>query len=320
MSVSISRNELASATAAQVATDRVAVAPKEIVWWRDYVALTKPRIMLMILLTVGVAMFAASRMLGTTVSGFVWINTLIATGMIAGSASTLNQWFERDRDSLMPRTQKRPLPSGRLTSIEAFSFGWLLVTVGCLYLWLGANALAMFCGLATWAIYCWVYTPMKTISWWNTAVGTLPGALPVMIGWTAAGGGLWDIGGWALTAIVILWQFPHFMAIAWLYRDQYAEAGFRMLTKEEPTGVAAGWHAVIPACVLIPVSIGVLQPHSVATWVLAFFGVAACLGQALASLRFLRDRNNQTAKKLLHSSLFYLPAIMMLVVIRWVMH
>ncbi len=286
-------------------------------WWSDYVALTKPRITLMILLTVGVAMLAAKQINGTVVSWTVWLNTLLATGMIAGSASTLNQWFERERDALMPRTQKRPLPSGRLTAIEAAVFGWVLVIVGSLWLWMGANVEAMMCGLATWAIYCWIYTPMKTVSWWNTAVGTLPGALPVMIGWTAAGGSLYDIDGWALTAIVILWQFPHFMAIAWLYRDQYAQAGFRMLTKEEPTGLAAGWHAIVPACLLVPLSIAVLHPVSVTTWIVALLGAASCLGQAAASLRFLNERNNQTARKLLHSSLIYLPAIMLLVVVRW---
>ena len=286
-------------------------------WWNDYIALTKPRIMMMILLTVGVAMLAATQINGTIVSWAVWFNTLISTGMIAASASTLNQWFERDRDALMPRTQKRPLPSGRLTSMEAAAFGWLLVVFGSLYLWRGANLQAMLFGLATWIIYCWVYTPMKSYSWWNTAVGTLPGALPVMIGWTSAGGGLLDPDGWALTAIVILWQFPHFMAIAWLYRDQYAQAGFRMLTKVEPTGIAAGWHAIVPAVLLIPLSVCVLHPTSPATWVVAGLGAVSCLGQVTASFRFLKNRNNQTAKKLLHSSLIYLPAIMLLVVVRW---
>ena len=289
----------------------------EVTCWSDYMALTKPRILLMILLTVGVAMLAAMQSNGTVVSWAVWLNTIFATGMIAGSASTLNQWYERERDALMPRTQKRPLPSGRLTSFEAAAFGWLLFAAGSLYLWLGANVQAMLCGVATWTIYCWVYTPMKTLSWWNTAVGTLPGALPVMIGWTAAGGSLLDSDGWALTAIVVLWQFPHFMAIAWLYRDQYAQAGFRMLTKVEPTGIAAGWHAIIPACLLIPLSIAVLHPVSASTWIVASLGAVACLGQAVASLRFLNDRNNQTAKKLLPSSLIYLPAIMLLVVVRW---
>lgn len=315
MSTSFPSSTVTTAEGASVASTKggnVAIA-----WWKDYLALTKPRIMLMILLTVGVAMLAATRIHGTVVSLSIWLNTLIATGMIAGSASTLNQWYESERDALMPRTQKRPLPSGRLTSFEVAFFGWLLFVVGSVYLWLGANTEAMFCGVATWAIYCWVYTPMKTMSWWNTAVGTLPGALPVMIGWTAAGGSLWDVDGWALTAIVVLWQFPHFMAIAWLYRDQYSQAGFRMLTKEEPTGVAAGWHAIVPACLLIPLSVGVLHPVSVVTWVVAILGAASCLGQAAASLRFLKDRNNQTARKLLHSSLLYLPAIMLLVVVRW---
>ena len=314
MSTSLSTSNTTSVSdPAHLLSNEVAV----VAWWNDYISLTKPRILLMILLTVGVAMLAAMRTNGTVVSWTVWFNTIIATGMIAGSASTLNQWYERERDALMLRTQKRPLPSGRLTSFEAAAFGWLLFTAGSLYLWLGANVQAMLCGVATWAIYCWVYTPLKTVSWWNTAVGTLPGALPVMIGWTAAGGSLLDVDGWALTAIVVLWQFPHFMAIAWLYRDQYAQAGFRMLTKEEPTGIAAGWHAIIPACLLIPLSIVVLHPVSAITWIVACLGAIACFGQAIASLRFLNDRNNQTARKLLHSSLIYLPAIMLLVVVRW---
>jgi heme o synthase len=289
-----------------------------IVWWRDYIALTKPRITLMILLTVAVAMFAAQQLLGTSKSLLVWFHTLLATGMIASSASTLNQWYEHEKDMLMPRTKKRPLPSGRLTSFEAALFGWILVIVGCLYLAIGVNVTAMLCGLATWFVYCWVYTPLKSRTWWNTAVGTLPGALPVMIGWTAAGGGAFDGDGWAITWIVILWQFPHFMAIAWLYREQYAIAGFRMLTNEEPTGWAAGWHAAIGAFALIPLSVIVLSPVSWGTGLIAGLGILSCLWQAMASVRFLRDRNNATAKKLLRASLIYLPAIMMLIVVRWV--
>ena len=262
-------------------------------------------------------MLAAKQIHGTTISWTLWLNTLIATGMVAASASTLNQWFEQDRDALMPRTQNRPLPSGRLTSLEAFVFGWLLIVVGSLYLWLGANLQAMFFALATWVIYCWVYTPMKVYSFWNTAVGTLPGALPVMIGWSAGGGDPLAVDGWALTAIVVLWQFPHFMAIAWLYREQYAQAGYRMLAKEEPTGIAAGWHAIIPATLLIPLSICVLHPLSTVTWVVACLGAVSCLGQAAASFRFLKERNDRTARKLLHSSLIYLPAIMFLVIVRW---
>ena len=288
-------------------------------WWKDYLALTKPRITLMILLTVAVALFAAQQILDTTPGAWVWLHTLIATAMIASSASTLNQWFELERDKLMPRTLRRPLPSGRLTAFEAATFGWLLVILGSVYLGLCVNYAAMGCGLATWFVYCWVYTPLKSRTWWNTAVGTLPGALPVMIGWTAAGGRPFDSDGWAITWIVILWQFPHFMAIAWLYREQYATAGFRMITNDEPTGIAAGWHAIIGATALIPLSIIVLSPVSVLTWGIALLGVLACWSQAVASWRFLNDRNDKTARKLLRASLVYLPAIMMLIVLRWVL-
>lgn len=293
------------------------IAEHSVVWWRDYVALTKPRITVMVLLTVAVAMYAAQQTQGLAASWWVWFNTLIATGLIAGSASALNQWFEHERDLLMPRTQNRPLPSGRLTRLETLAFGLFLVIAGCLYLGLLVNWTSMFCGLATWVVYCWIYTPMKTRSWWNTAVGALPGALPVMIGWTSVGGGIGDWYGWALTSIVILWQFPHFMAIAWLFREQYGQAGFRMLTNEEPTGIAAGWHAIVAAVALIPLSVLVLQPTSPLTWGVAVLGILSCMGQALASGRFLKDRNNVTAKKLLRASLLYLPAIMLLVVLRW---
>ncbi|XZE18990.1 heme o synthase [Pirellulaceae bacterium SH449] len=292
---------------------------RNIPWWKDYGALTKPRITLMILLTVAVAMFAAQQILKTSVGAWVWLHTLVATGMIASSASTLNQWFERERDKLMPRTKRRPLPSGRLTGFEAAAFGWLLVILGGLYLGIMVNVWAMGCGLATWFVYCWVYTPLKPVTWWNTAVGTLPGALPVMIGWTAAGGGPFDSDGWAITWIVILWQFPHFMAIAWLYREQYGNAGFRMITNDEPTGVAAGWHAIIGAVALIPLSIMVLSPVSVLTWGIAALGVISCWSQIVWSWRFLNDRNDKTARKLLRASLVYLPAIMMLIVLRWVL-
>ncbi len=299
-----------------------AIAAPVVAWrassWRDYCALSKPRITLMILLTVGVAMAVAHRLLGIAVPPSVWLSTLIGTGMVAASASVLNQWYERDRDSLMPRTQNRPLPSGRLTTSEAAVFGWMLVIVGILLIGFGANWTAASVSFVTWFVYCWVYTPLKVRSWWNTAVGTLPGALPVMIGWTGVGGGLADIEGWALTFIVILWQFPHFMAIAWLYRDQYTQAGFRMLTREEPTGIAAAWHAIVPAVLLIPLSIAVLQPVSAVGWVVAGLGVLAAATQVTASYRFLRVRDNGTARKLLRASLVYLPAIMLLTVIRWV--
>ncbi|MEK0426702.1 MAG: Protoheme farnesyltransferase [Planctomycetota bacterium] len=285
--------------------------------WRDYLVLAKPRITVMILLTVAVAMVFASRLLNTSVGPMVWLSAMIGTSMVAASASVLNQWYERDRDSLMPRTRNRPLPSGRLTMSEANVFGWLLFLVGVLLIYFGSNATAAAVALVTWFIYCWVYTPMKVWSWWNTAVGTLPGALPVMIGWTAAGGSISSWEAWGLTSIVILWQFPHFMAIAWLYKDQYTQAGFRMLTREEPSGVAAGWHAVIPAALLCLLCYFVLKPDSFAGWIVTSIAVAIASYQLLASIKFLMQRDPVTARKLLRTSLVFLPAIFLLVVVRW---
>lgn len=286
--------------------------------WKDYFALSKPRITLMILLTVAVAIVFAARLLQVAVSPMVWMSALVGTSLVAASASVMNQWFERDRDSMMPRTQKRPLPSGRLTTGEAALFGWVLVVVGLGILAFGANGTAATISFVTWFIYCWVYTPMKTWSWWNTAVGTLPGALPVMIGWTAAGGSLASWSAWGLTAIVILWQFPHFMSIAWLYRHQYTQAGFRMLTREDPSGLAAAWHAILPALALVPLSMVILFPHNWSTWIVAILGGLAAWTQVVASYRFLLQRDDTTARKLLRASLVYLPAIMLLVVVRWV--
>ena len=242
---------------------------------------------------------------------------MIGTSMVAASASVLNQWFERDRDFLMPRTRNRPLPSGRLTMSEANIFGWLLFVSGTLLIYSGTNATAALVAFATWFIYCWVYTPMKAWSWWNTAVGTLPGALPVMIGWTAAGGSITSWEAWGLTSIVILWQFPHFMAIAWLYKDQYSQAGFRMLTGEEPSGVAAGWHAVIPAALLCPLSYLVLQPIGYASWLVTLMAIGIAAYQLLWSIKFLGLRDQSNARKLLRTSLVFLPAIFLLVVVRW---
>jgi protoheme IX farnesyltransferase len=285
--------------------------------WKEYLVLAKPRITVMILLTVAVAMVFASRLLEASVGPMAWISAMIGTSMVAASASVLNQWFERDRDFIMPRTRNRPLPSGRLTMSEANVFGWVLFLSGILLIYSGANATAALVSFVTWFIYCWIYTPMKAWSWWNTAVGTLPGALPVMIGWTAAGGSIASWEAWGLTSIVILWQFPHFMAIAWLYKDQYSQAGFRMLTGEEPSGVAAGWHAVIPAALLCPLSYLVLQPDGIAHWLITIIAVSIASYQLAWSIQFLIRRDQSNARKLLRTSLVFLPAIFLLVVIRW---
>ncbi len=281
-------------------------------WWSDYIALTKPRILVMILLTVIMGLLGFAH---RSISIWVTLHALIGTSLIAASASILNQWLEQDLDSLMKRTRTRPLPSGRLTSIEVGVFGWTTAVIGFAYLLAFTNLAATLVGFATWVSYVWIYTPLKTRTWWNTVVGTLPGALPVLIGWCAAGGHWYDLNGWLLTSIVILWQFPHFMAIAWLYRHEYDSAGYKMITNIERSGVTAGWMAIIPAMLLLPVFVLAVGPTSNMTWALVGFGLAAGLFQLRAAINFFVDRNDVLARRLLYASLIYLPAVMVIAMI-----
>ncbi len=281
--------------------------------FRDYVELTKPRIVLMIVLTTLVAMVIVPE---ATLSGRLLFFALVGTALVAASASVLNQWMERDLDSLMRRTCQRPLPQGRLTSLEVACFGILTLALGVALLLVGANVIATCIAFLTWALYLGAYTPMKTRSWWNTAIGTLPGALPVMIGWAAAEGAFSDSRVWFLFLVVVVWQFPHFMAIAWMYREEYGRAGFKMVTSMDPTGKLAGYHAVIGAAALIPLSLFVIQPQDLKSWVIGMGAVAICLVQLAASIRFFYAATDASARTLLRSSLLYLPGILILVLSR----
>jgi protoheme IX farnesyltransferase len=289
----------------------------EVAWWSDYLALTKPRILVMILLTVVMGLLGYAH---RSLSIWTTLHALVGTSLIAAGASILNQWLEQDLDSLMHRTRSRPLPSGRLTSFEVAVFGWTTGIVGFAYLIIFTNWPATIVGFATWLTYIWIYTPLKTRTWLNTVVGTLPGALPVLIGWCAAGGEWWALQGWLLTGIVILWQFPHFMAIAWLYRNEYDAAGYKMITNVERTGLAASWLAVVPAVALLPVFYFSILPATIPEWLIAFIGMAAGLFQVRAAVRFFAHRDDTTARKLLYASLIYLPAVMVLVMIAACMH
>jgi protoheme IX farnesyltransferase len=271
--------------------------------------LTKPRIAALVLVTVGVAMFVGS---GGRVPPLVLLHTLLGTALVAASASALNQWLERKSDALMARTADRPLPSGRITAAEVFALGGSAAAAGVLYLGLAVNWLAAMAGLVTWFLYVGVYTPMKARSAANTVVGAVGGAMPVLIGWTAVGAPLaLSAGGLkaaTLFLIVYLWQFPHFMAIAWIYRGQYAAARLQMLTVVDPSGRRAGVQSVVAAIALVPVT---LLP------VLNFAGPvylagAVFLGGAylLHSLQFFAARDEQSARRLLRTSLIYLPALL----------
>lgn len=276
-----------------------------------YIELTKPRILVMILLTVVMAMVAA----GSSVGLLTVFHACLGTALVAASASVLNQWLERDRDGAMIRTCKRPLPSGRVASSQAAWMGWVLVVVGSIYLATLVNLPTMWCGLATWVLYVWVYTPLKMVSWTNTLVGTIPGALPVWMGWTAAEGSLLDGQAWVLLGVLVAWQLPHFMAIAYMYREQYEAAGYKMITVTDPSGRGAGWHAILGSLGLIALAPLAVPPTGIVGTILMLLAVLVAVWQLRAAIRFVRNADIKTARKMLHVSLLHLPLTMLLILL-----
>lgn len=275
----------------------------------DYIELTKPRIAILELVTLSVAAMLAG------LDGWLLVHALFGTALVAASASAFNQWLERHSDAQMPRTAGRPLPAGRLGSFEVVLFGLITLLAGVAYLALKVNLLTSGIGLLTWISYVLVYTPMKYITPINTPVGAVSGALPILMGWTAMGQPL-NVEGFTLFLVLFLWQFPHFMSIAWIYRKQYEAAGMRMLTVVDPTGVRAGAQAVIVALMLIPVSL-VPAVHPLANNAFVYFAGALLLGvgQLACAVHFLMKRDDRSARRLLRASLVYLPALMLLLVL-----
>jgi heme o synthase len=275
-----------------------------------YLSLTKPRLVLMVLVTVAVGYLLGAR--GRAHPSTLAL-TLLGTALVAGGAGALNQWLERSRDGLMRRTAGRALPSGRLSVREAVAFGVLLGLGGTLLLVLGANLLAATVALVTFLLYVLVYTPLKPLTSLNTVIGAVPGALPPVIGWGAATGRL-GIEAWALFLIVFLWQFPHFLAIAWIYRDDYRRAGFRMLTARDFRGRRTGSQAVSYALALIPAA---LLPATVGLAGPLYFAGALILGLIYlgAAARFWMEASDLMARRLLRTSFVYLPAILLLLLL-----
>lgn len=274
--------------------------------WREYLALTKPRIAVMGLVTValGFSLAAIGEWSAVTLG-----HSLLGIGLIAASCSALNQWLERDSDRLMARTANRPLPSGRLSPHEVLAFGLGLWFVGVAELIWFVNGLTALLASATLLLYVAVYTPLKRRTSFCTAIGAIPGAMPPVLGWVAAGGEL-DAGAFSLFATLFVWQFPHFLAIAWLYREQYAAAGLRMLPQTRPAPRVTGWLCVGYALALIPVSL-LLKDAALAGDVFALIAVGLGFGYVAFSVRFLLEESVRTARQLLWFSLVYLPALLL---------
>ena len=281
----------------------------------DFLQLTKPRIVVMILVTTcATAMIGASGVV--SLGSLVWL--LIGTAAIAGSAGASNQIWERVIDSRMTRTANRPISSGRMSPTPAVIFATVLGVIGTAILANRFGATPAAVGVATWLLYVLVYTPMKVRTAWNTTVGTLAGAIPVLIGYTATGGLLTDWTGWLLVGVLVAWQYPHFMAIAWMYRQQYQEAGFKMTTTEEPTGRSAGWQSIVGSAVLIGMGVTLCWlPLGISGAIVGSIAViAAAWPMLLASIRFANCPDDQTARRLLRSSLLVLPAVLAVVTLR----
>lgn len=276
----------------------------------DYAELTKPRISVLVLVTVAISAFVAR---WGVLDGVLLIHALIGTALVAASASALNQWLERRTDALMPRTVDRPLPAGRLSPVEVLVFGVAAILLGTSYLaWL-VNLNTALLGLATWFLYVWIYTPLKPRTTANTTIGAVAGALPVLMGFAAAGAPL-GLEAATLFLIVYLWQFPHFMAIAWLYREDYSRAGLQMLTVVDPTGRRAGVQAILAAAALLPVSALPALLH-LGGPVYLLGALSMGLAQLAIALQFMRRLDEICARRLLRASLIYLPGLWLLLML-----
>jgi len=277
---------------------------------RIYLELTKPRILVMVLVTTTLGFLLGG---GSRDPLSLLFLTLMGVGGATGGAAVLNNYLERDFDAKMVRTRKRALPAGLIEPLRALNLGVGLVLAGVLLLAMAVNLLAGFLVLLAAFLYVLVYTPLKRITWWNTTFGAIPGAIPPMAGWAAATGHVGP-GAWALFAILFAWQHPHFFAIAWIFRDDYRSAGFKMLPAIEPSGLQTvrltlGFSVVLIGVSLIPTLIGM------AGWL--YFSGTLLIGllMLIVALSFARDRSVGNARRLLKSSVLYLPLLLLFIIV-----
>ena len=271
----------------------------------DFAELVKARLTLLVLLTTAVGYYLGAK---GPINFAGLFHAVFGTALAAAGAAALNQWWERRLDALMHRTRSRPIPAGRMSARDALILGCALSVGGVVYLSLACNFLAALFAAATIVIYIFAYTPLKRVSTFNTLVGAIPGALPRVVGWAAATGRA-DIGAWSLFAILFFWQMPHFFAIAWMYRDDYARAGFEMISKEDNTGARSASQSVL-FCMLLLIISGIPQ----------FLGVVSAIYLAIelvlnglfifVAMRFLKTQQAVDARRLFLASILYLPLLL----------
>jgi protoheme IX farnesyltransferase len=271
----------------------------------DYWELTKPGIVFLALVTTVVGFYLAS---DGAIDYVLIFHTLLGTALVAAGSGTLNQYIERDIDAKMSRTLRRPLPAGRILPTEALVYGALLSGMGLIYLAALVNLLTCLLGLATLVGYLFVYTPLKKVTWLSTWIGGFAGALPPMMGWAAVRGEV-GLGAWSLFAILYLWQIPHFLAIAWMCRRDYARAGFPMLTVIDPEGRRMGRHTLLHLVLLVPASL-LLTLSGLTGWVYFFGALALGLGFLACGVCLTVFKSGVFAKRLLWASILYLPLLL----------
>lgn len=283
---------------------------------RDLLDLLKPRISAMVLVTVALSHFVAS-------NGHpdLWnlLHTLIGTLLVAASSGAFNQWLEQHTDSCMERTADRPLPAGRMGTAEVVAFGTIALVAGVMYLSLTVSWQAVLWAIATWFAYVCIYTPMKTWTSWNTTVGAISGALPIMIGSSAVGQTA-NLHVLTMLSVLFVWQFPHFLAIAWLYRRQYAAAGLQMVTTTDPTGGKAGMYSVVGAvvvvaCSLLPLLSVLREGVDLQSGIYGFIAVSLGIYQLIAAVKFRQSLDDRSARQLLKASIIYLPLALGLIAV-----
>ncbi len=269
--------------------------------------LTKPRITRLVVLTAVVGFYLGAP---GTIDFLLLAATLLGTALVASGTNALNQWWEREADASMDRTRHRPLPSGRVLPAAAFLFAAGISVAGIMLLWIAVNTLTAALAAMTLIAYVAIYTPLKRKTASATIVGAIPGALPILGGWTAATGTV-DIGGWALFTILFLWQLPHFHALGWIYREDYALGGFRLLCVNDPEGNRTAGDALRYSVLLLPVS---LFPTPLGLTGSLYLTGATVLGIGLVvqGFTFRRHRSHATARRLFLSSVIYLPVLLIL--------
>jgi heme o synthase len=274
-----------------------------------YFELAKARLAGLVVLTTIVGYVLAAR--GSfDLAVFSW--TVLGTTLTAFGANILNQWLEADRDKRMERTRNRPLPAGNVSRSQALLWGLLSSIAGLIVLDMGANRLTAVLSLFVILFYVLVYTPLKARTPFNTLVGAVCGAIPPMMGWTAATGHL-ELGAWILGGILFIWQVPHFLALAWMYREDYARGGFRMLPAADPDGSATGRAAFVHALALLPIT-GALAAAGVTGMTYLVFSQVVGIGFVVLGLAFARRRVRLTARRLFLASIIYLPLLLGLMV------